>query len=113
MTMTEPSLGSIILIHEPTGTAAQRWYSDGLWHTTNGHTMTWEGACIIDMRPPIVVYDPEVMPAQPRNEVEDAFDHGWSAALHEVVEHQEAAARSSRDFGRGYAYAISVLRGEA
>ena len=32
----EPPPGSVVLLHSMTGTAAQRFYSDGMWHTTGG-----------------------------------------------------------------------------
>lgn len=39
----EPRLGSIVLVTSDTGTAAQRFYSDGLWHHTTGGVSDWPG----------------------------------------------------------------------
>jgi hypothetical protein len=35
----EPTHGSIVLISSTTGTAAQRFYSDGLWHVATGEVI--------------------------------------------------------------------------
>jgi hypothetical protein len=35
----EPRHGSIVLITSDTGTAAQRFYSDGLWHVATGEVV--------------------------------------------------------------------------
>lgn len=40
-TSTCPPWGSVVLRHSPTGTAYQRWYSDGLFHGTDGLTLTF------------------------------------------------------------------------
>ena len=37
----EPRHGSIVLVTSTTGTAAQRHYSDGLWHSTTGEVTNW------------------------------------------------------------------------
>lgn len=37
----EPPRGSVVLAFGLTGTAYQRWYSDGLWHGSNGRVSTW------------------------------------------------------------------------
>jgi len=42
----EPTHGSIVLVTSTTGTAAQRHYSDGLWHFTTGEIATFEGLFI-------------------------------------------------------------------
>ena len=39
----EPRHGSIVMLSSTTGTAAQRYYSDGLWHVTTGLVSTFEG----------------------------------------------------------------------
>lgn len=39
----EPTPGSIVLVTSTTGTAAQRHYSDGLWHLTTGEIATFDG----------------------------------------------------------------------
>ena len=38
----EPRHGSIVLVTSTTGTAAQRHYSDGLWHLTTGEVSDHE-----------------------------------------------------------------------
>lgn len=37
----EPPKGSIVLSDGPTGTAWQRHFSDGRWHSTTGRVRTW------------------------------------------------------------------------
>ncbi len=37
----EPTHGSVVLTESFTGTAWQRHYSDGLWHSTTGRVKTW------------------------------------------------------------------------
>ncbi len=39
----EPRHGSIVLLTSDTGTAAQRFYSDGLWHGATGVVTSYEG----------------------------------------------------------------------
>lgn len=39
--MNEPTHGSIVLVHGKTGTAFQRMFSDGLWHSVTGRVATW------------------------------------------------------------------------
>jgi len=44
LTPEDPELphGSIVMLQSPTGTAAQRWYADGSWHSSTGETYeTW------------------------------------------------------------------------
>lgn len=58
----EPPVGSIVLVHGPTGTAYQRHYSDGLWHgaraTIGG--MTWTDVTRINSAEPVLlVYSPD------------------------------------------------------
>jgi len=38
----EPIEGSVVMAHGKTGTAFQRWHSDGEWHGTNGLTVSWQ-----------------------------------------------------------------------
>lgn len=38
----EPVHGSVVLVNSTTGTAAQRFYNDGLWHFTTGEVCNWE-----------------------------------------------------------------------
>jgi hypothetical protein len=38
----EPPPGSVVLIHSTTGTAAQRFYDDELWHTVTGQVVEFE-----------------------------------------------------------------------
>jgi hypothetical protein len=42
----EPSHGSIVLVSSTTGTAAQRFYSDGLWHHATGDVTSYMGLFI-------------------------------------------------------------------
>lgn len=42
-TYDEPLPGSLVTIWGPTGTAWQRFYSDGLWHSTTGLKLDWAG----------------------------------------------------------------------
>jgi hypothetical protein len=37
----EPTHGSVVLTSGPTGTAWQRHFKDGLWHSTTGHVFNW------------------------------------------------------------------------
>ena len=37
----EPPMGSVVLAEGTTGTAWQRFYRDGLWHSTTGRVHTW------------------------------------------------------------------------
>jgi hypothetical protein len=39
--MAEPPRGSVVLAHGEEGTAWQRFYSDGLWHSVNGNVLDW------------------------------------------------------------------------
>lgn len=41
-TMSQPPEGSVVIAHGEEGTAWQRFYSDGLWHSTTGKTLTWD-----------------------------------------------------------------------
>lgn len=38
----EPVEGSVVMTQGATGTAWQRHFSDGLWHSTTGRTATWQ-----------------------------------------------------------------------
>ena len=53
----EPPHGSVVLAHGREGTAFQRFYADGFWHSTTGRTLTWE-ALNDESRTPIVIHDP-------------------------------------------------------
>jgi hypothetical protein len=58
--MEQPDYGSVVLAHGYTGTAYQRFYSDGLWHGTNGQERTWEQ--VLNCSPYtdiIILYQPE------------------------------------------------------
>lgn len=37
----EPPMGSVVLTESLTGTAWQRHYSDGLWHSSTGSVAAW------------------------------------------------------------------------
>lgn len=37
----EPPRGSVVLTESTSGTAWQRHYADGLWHSTTGRTLPW------------------------------------------------------------------------
>lgn len=37
----QPPQGSVVMVHGLTGTAYQRFYNDGLWHSTHGKAFTW------------------------------------------------------------------------
>lgn len=37
----EPPHGSVVMTESTSGTAWQRHFSDGLWHSTTGRTSTW------------------------------------------------------------------------
>jgi hypothetical protein len=39
----QPPRGSVVMVSSPTGTAAQRFYSDGLWHLTTGEVCDFDG----------------------------------------------------------------------
>ena len=38
----EPPHGSVVMTESYTGTAWQRHYSDGLWHSTTGRVLAWD-----------------------------------------------------------------------
>jgi len=42
----EPTHGSIVMVASTTGTAAQRFYSDGLWHHATGDVTSYMGLFI-------------------------------------------------------------------
>lgn len=54
----EPTPGSIVLAYGPTGTAYQRFHSDGLYHGTTGKVLTYDQLLMLDFddRPLLVVY---------------------------------------------------------
>lgn len=37
----QPKHGSVVMTQGMTGTAWQRFYSDGLWHSVSGQVRTW------------------------------------------------------------------------
>ena len=39
--VTEPPHGSVVLTESASGTAWQRHFSDGLWHSTTGQVKPW------------------------------------------------------------------------
>lgn len=51
----EPGHGSVVLVHGATGTAYQKFYSDGMWHGTNGRVITWEEICT-KPNPPLIIH---------------------------------------------------------
>jgi hypothetical protein len=56
---TEPEPASVVLTSGETGTAWQRWFSDGLWHSTrSGGGKTWEW--MLAQRNVVLVYDAPV-----------------------------------------------------
>jgi hypothetical protein len=55
----EPARGSVVLIHGEEGTAVQRFYSDGLWHTAGTRLVrTWTELVEVSTRPVILIYTP-------------------------------------------------------
>lgn len=57
----EPEPGSIVLTEGLHGTAWQRHFSDGLWHSTRGgRPQTW--AFLMSKRNLVLVYDADVRP---------------------------------------------------
>lgn len=67
---TEPPHGSVVLTQGPTGTAWQRHYSDGLWHSTTGKVGTWDVVVAAGRSPifPILIAPVENEPATLRND---------------------------------------------
>lgn len=62
MSDAQPPKGSIVLTDGPRGTAWQRHYSDGLWHSSTGRTKTWASLQSYARRfamPLIHIYTPE------------------------------------------------------
>lgn len=51
----EPLPGSIVLGRGPHGTAWQRYFSDGLWHSVNGAVRNWEQ--MLRERQVLIVHD--------------------------------------------------------
>jgi hypothetical protein len=41
MVEEEPTRGSVVMVYGPSGTAFQRFFSDGQWHGTNGEVCSW------------------------------------------------------------------------
>lgn len=48
--------GSIVLLNGPSGTAYQRYFSDGLFHGTSGQVLTFNELFEIGDRAPLLVY---------------------------------------------------------
>lgn len=44
----EPPRGSVVMTQGPTGTAWQRFYGDGRWHSTTGKSTTWDKLRLAD-----------------------------------------------------------------
>lgn len=63
--MTEPLPDSVVLVEGPHGTAFQRHFADGLWHSHAQRRVKWEK--IIKRRNVVLVYD-----AEPRPETQPA-----------------------------------------
>lgn len=58
----EPVHGSVIMTQGPSGTAWQRLFNDGLWHSTTGYTKTWADIQRLAARhkmPAILLHDAE------------------------------------------------------
>ena len=58
---SEPVHGSVILTSGLTGTAWQRFYSDGRWHSVTGHVLSWDALWSLPdthEQGVIVVHDP-------------------------------------------------------
>lgn len=72
-TMPEPPPGSVILVNGETGTALQRFYSDGLWHRAGSVGGTkWED--IKTTQPILVVHLTEEEPLKPWEVAQEAYD---------------------------------------
>ncbi len=50
----EPNCGSVVVAQSLTGTAFQRFFSDGLWHSGTGKTEPWE--YVRDLPSPVLLY---------------------------------------------------------
>ncbi len=58
----EPNPGAIILLHGETGTAVQRFFNDGLYHSVTGKTYTFAELFRVNVnRLPIVVTEGEAV----------------------------------------------------
>lgn len=59
--MDEPPRGSVVLIHGATGTAVQRFYSDGRWHPAGAdYGLLWHQVVSEnDQVDPILIYTPK------------------------------------------------------
>lgn len=58
----EPEVGSVIMLHGPSGTAWQRLRSDGLWHSVTGEVADWDGVlAAAGTRSPIVILEVTVV----------------------------------------------------
>lgn len=56
----QPPRGSVVLTEGPRGTAWQRFFSDGRWHSVTGKSTSWERLLRADRpgAPVLVVYTP-------------------------------------------------------
>jgi hypothetical protein len=58
----EPNPGAILLLHGETGTAVQRFFNDGLYHSVTGKTYTHAELFRVNPnRPPLVVTEGEAV----------------------------------------------------
>lgn len=56
----EPPPGSVILLHGDSGTAVQRMFSDGKYHTSTGRTYTYEELFTVNPNAaPLLVHRPK------------------------------------------------------
>lgn len=57
----EPPSGSVVMVQGRTGTAYQRFHSDGMWHGTTGQVLPWVELVAREARAkrdaPLVIYD--------------------------------------------------------
>lgn len=53
----EPAHGSVVLAFGPSGTAYQRFFSDGVWHGTQGDVVDYSSLVIKSHRPLILLLD--------------------------------------------------------
>ena len=62
----EPPAGSVVLAHGETGTAYQRFFSDGLWYAAGAPRdlggLTWEKLTRLSFHPLLIIY---VAPSDP------------------------------------------------
>lgn len=58
--LIEPPCGSVMITESPSGTAWQRHFADGLWHSTAGRVLPWTELGFRDGQPKfrMLVYVP-------------------------------------------------------